>query len=147
MPTRDMIPDGVSGVNTANLRYCGHDDMSVAKASEACQLKSRLVIYHDWCRPMLTPITIASTAVWAVIVAIAITAAFEVRGSEGFDALVALVSTAIWMPTIIGVGARTAWPIVALVLLVLILLFEVFAVSVFVIAEEHMADVQLGRSV
>ena len=90
---------------------------------------------------MLTPITIASTAVWAVIVAIAITAAFEVRGSEGFDALVALVSTAIWTPTIIGVGAHTAWPIVALVLLVLILLFEVFAVSVFVIAEEHMADV------
>jgi len=90
---------------------------------------------------VLTPITIASTVVWAVIVAIAITAAFEVRDSEGFDALVALVSTAIWMPTIIGVGAHTAWPIVALVLLVLILLFEVFAVSVFMIAEEHMADV------
>jgi len=30
---------------------------------------------------------------------------------------------------------------VALVLLVLILLFEVFAVSIFMIAEEHMADV------
>jgi len=90
---------------------------------------------------VLTPITIASTAVWAVIVAIAITAAFEVRDSESFDALVALVSSAIWMPTIIGIGAHTAWPTVALVLLVLILLFEVFAVSVFVIAEEHMADV------
>jgi len=90
---------------------------------------------------VLTPIIMASTAVWAVIVAIAITAAFEVRGSEGFDALVALVSSAIWMPTIIGVGAHTAWPTVALVLLVLILLFEVFAVSVFVIAEEHLTDV------
>ena len=90
---------------------------------------------------MLTPIIMASMAVWAVIIAIAITAAFEVRGSEGFDVLVALVSTAIWAPTIIGVGAHTAWPIVALVLLVLILLFEVFAVSVFMIAEEHMADV------
>jgi len=90
---------------------------------------------------VLTPIIMASTAVWAVIVAIAITAAFEVRDSEGFDALVALVSTAIWAPTIIGVGAHTAWPIMALVLLVLILLFEVFAVSVFMIAEEHMADV------
>jgi len=90
---------------------------------------------------VLTPIIMASTAVWAVIVAIAITAAFEVRDSESFDALVALVSTAIWAPTIIGVGAHTAWPIMALVLLVLILLFEVFAVSVFMIAEEHMADV------
>jgi len=90
---------------------------------------------------VLTPIIMASTAVWAVIVAIAITAAFEVRGSEGFDALVALVSSAIWMPTIIGVGARTAWPIVALVLLVLILLFEVFVVSIIMIVEEHMADV------
>jgi len=90
---------------------------------------------------MLTPITIASTAVWAVIVAIAIYDAIEVRGSEGFDALVALVSSAIWAPTIIGIGAHTVWPIAALVLLVLILLFEVFAVSVFVIAEEHMADV------
>jgi len=90
---------------------------------------------------VLTPIIMASTAVWAVIIAIAITAAFEVRGSEGFDALVALVSSAIWAPTIIGVGAHTAWPIVALVLLVLILLFEVFAVSVFVIAEEHLTDV------
>jgi len=90
---------------------------------------------------VLTPIIMASMAVWAVIIAIAITAAFEVRGSEGFDVLVALVSTAIWAPTIIGVGAHTAWPIVALVLLVLILLFEVFAVSVFMIAEEHMADV------
>jgi len=83
----------------------------------------------------------ASTAVWAVIIAVAIYDAFEVRDSEGFDALVALVSTAIWAPTLIGVGAHTAWPIVALVLLVLILLFEVFAVSVFMIAEEHMADV------
>jgi len=90
---------------------------------------------------VLTPIIMASTAVWAVIVAIAITAAFEVRGSEGFDALVALVSSAIWTPTIIGVGAHTAWPTVALVLLVLILLFEVFAVSVFMIAEEHLTDV------
>jgi len=83
----------------------------------------------------------ASTAVWAVITAVAIYDAFEVRDSEGFDALVALVSTAIWAPTLIGVGAHTAWPIVALVLLVLILLFEVFAVSVFMIVEEHMADV------
>ena len=115
--------------------------MGVAKASEACQFKSRLGVHHDWCRPMLTPITIASTAVWAVIVAIAIYDAIEVRGSEGFDALVALVSSAIWAPTIIGVGAHTVWPTVALVLLVFILLFEVFAVSVFVIAEEHMADV------
>jgi len=82
----------------------------------------------------------ASTAVWTVIVAIAIVAAFEVRGSEGFDALVALVSSAIWAPTIIGFGAHTIWPTVALVLLVLILLFEVFAVSVFMIAEEHVAD-------
>ena len=90
---------------------------------------------------MLTPITIASTVVWAVIIAVAIYDAFEVRGSESFDALVALVSSAIWAPTIIGVGAHTAWPIVALALLVLILLFEVFAVSVFMIAEEHMADV------
>jgi len=90
---------------------------------------------------MLTPISIASTAVWVVITAIAITAAFEVRDSESFDALVALVSSAIWAPTIIGVGAHTVWPTVALVLLVFILLFEVFAVSVFVIAEEHMADV------
>jgi len=90
---------------------------------------------------VLTPIIMASTAVWAVIVAIAITAAFEVRGSEGFDALVALVSTAIWMPTIIGIGAHTAWPTVALALLVLILLFEVFAVSVFMIAKEHLTDV------
>jgi len=90
---------------------------------------------------VLTPITMASTAVWAVIVAIAIYDAFEVRGSEGFDALVALVSSAIWMPTIFGVGAHTAWPTVALVLLVLILLFEVFAVSVFMIAEEHLTDV------
>ena len=90
---------------------------------------------------MLTPITIASTVVWIVIVAIAIYDAIEVRGSEGFDALVALVSTAIWAPTIIGVGAHTAWPIVALVLLVLILLFEVFVVSIIMIAEEHMADV------
>ena len=90
---------------------------------------------------MLTPITIASTVVWAVIIAIAITAAFEIRDSQGFDALVALVSSAIWTPTIIGIGAHTAWPTVALALLVLILLFEVFAVSVFIIAEEHMADV------
>jgi len=90
---------------------------------------------------VLTPIIMASTAVWAVIIAVAIYDAFEVRDSEGFDALVALVSSAIWMPTIIGVGAHTAWPIVALVLLVLILLFEVFAVSVFVIAEEHLTDV------
>jgi len=90
---------------------------------------------------VLTPITIASTVVWVVIIAVAIYDAFEVRDSESFDALVALVSTAIWAPTIIGVGAHTAWPIVALVLLVLILLFEVFAVSVFMIAEEHMADV------
>ena len=90
---------------------------------------------------MLTPISIASTVVWAVIVAIAIYDAFEVHDSESFDALVALVSSAIWMPTIIGVGAHTAWPTVALILLVLILLFEVFAVSVFVIAEEHMVDV------
>ena len=90
---------------------------------------------------MLTPIVIASTVVWIVIIAVAITAAFEVRGSEGFDALVALVSTAIWTPTIIGIGAHTAWPTVALALLVFILLFEVFAVSVFMIAEEHMADV------
>ena len=90
---------------------------------------------------MLTSITIASTVVWAVIIAVAIYDAFEVRDSESFDALVALVSTAIWAPTIIGVGAHTAWPIMALVLLVLILLFEVFAVSVFMIAEEHMADV------
>jgi len=96
---------------------------------------------------VLTPIIMASTAVWAVIIAIAITAAFEVRDSEGFDALVALVSSAIWMPTIIGVGAHTAWPIVALVLLVLILLFEVFAVSVFMIAEEHMADVMEKKDV
>jgi len=90
---------------------------------------------------VLTPITIASTVVWVVIIAVAIYDAFEVRDSESFDALVALVSTAIWAPTIIGVGAHTAWPIVALVLLVLILLFEVFAVSIFMIAEEHMADV------
>lgn len=90
---------------------------------------------------MLTPIVMGSTAVWAVIMAIAITAAFEVRGSESFDALVALISTVIWAPTIIGIGARTAWPTVALVLLVLILLFEVFAVSVFMIAEEHVMDV------
>jgi len=90
---------------------------------------------------VLTPIVIASTVVWIVIIAVAIYDAFEVRGSEGFDALVALVSTAIWTPTIFGIGAHTAWPTVALVLLVLILLFEVFAVSVFMIAEEHMADV------
>ena len=90
---------------------------------------------------MLAPIVIASTVVWIVIIAVAIYDAFEVRDSEGFDALVALVSSAIWMPTIIGVGTHTAWPIAALVLLVLILLFEVFAVSVFMIAEEHMADV------
>ena len=90
---------------------------------------------------MLTSIIIASTAVWAVIIAVAITAAFEVRGSEGFDTLVALVSTAIWTPTIIGIGAHTAWPTVALVLLVLILLFEVFVVSIIMIVEEHMIDV------
>ena len=90
---------------------------------------------------MLTPIIVASTAVWAVIVAIAIYDAFEVRDSEGFDALVALVSTAIWTPTIIGIGAHTAWPTVALVLLVLILLFEVFVVSIIMIVEEHMIDV------
>ena len=96
---------------------------------------------------MLTPITIASTVVWVVIIAVAIYDAFEVRDSESFDALVALVSTAIWTPTIIGIGAHTAWPIVALVLLVLILLFEVFAVSVFMIAEEHMADVMEKKDV
>jgi len=96
---------------------------------------------------VLTPITIASTVVWVVIIAVAIYDAFEVRDSESFDALVALVSTAIWAPTIIGVGAHTAWPIMALVLLVLILLFEVFAVSVFMIAEEHMADVMEKKDV
>ena len=89
---------------------------------------------------MLAPIVIASTVVWIVIIAVAIYDAFEVRDSESFDALVALVSTAIWAPTIIGFGAHTIWPTVALVLLVLILLFEVFAVSVFMIAEEHVAD-------
>jgi len=122
----------------------------VSRAREpikACPLKSRLVIYHDWVGPVLTPITIASTVVWVVIIAVAIYDAFEVRDSESFDALVALVSTAIWAPTIIGVGAHTAWPIMALVLLVLILLFEVFAVSVFMIAEEHMADVMEKKDV
>jgi hypothetical protein len=95
---------------------------------------------------VLTPIITASTVVWVVIVAVAIYDAFEVRDSEGFDALVALVSSAIWMPTIFGVGAHTTWPTVALVLLVLILLFEVFAVSIFAIAEEHMVDVmERGR--
>ncbi len=90
---------------------------------------------------MLTSISMASTAVWVVIVAVAIYDAIEVRDSESFDALVALVSSAIWAPIIMGVGAHTAWPTVALVLLVLILLFEVFAVSVFMIAEEYLVDV------
>ncbi len=90
---------------------------------------------------MLTPIVIASTVVWVVIIVVAIYDAIEIRDSESFDALVALVSSAIWTPTIIGIGAHTAWPTVALVLLVLILLFEAFAVSVFMIAEEHLTDV------
>jgi hypothetical protein len=90
---------------------------------------------------MLTPITATSTVVWTVIIAVAIYDAFEIRDSESFDALVALVSTAIWAPTIIGVGAHTAWPTVALALLVLILLFEVFVVSIIMIVEKYMVDV------
>ena len=96
---------------------------------------------------MLTPIIMASTVVWVIIVAIAIYDAFEVRDSEGFDALVALVSTAIWMPTIIGVGAHTTWPTVALALLVLILLFEVFVVSIIMIVEKYMVDVTEKKDV
>ena len=96
---------------------------------------------------MLTPITIGSTVVWVIIVAIAIFTAFKVRDTQGFDALVALVSTAIWAPTIIGLGAHTAWPIVALVLLVLILLFEAFIASIVMIVEEHMVDVMERKDV
>ena len=115
--------------------------MSMAKTSEVCPLKNRLGIYSDWVGPMLTPINIASTVVWAIIIAIAAFNAFEVRDSQGFDVLVALVSAAIWAPTVIGIGAHTVWPIVALVLLVLILIFEVFAVCVFMIAEDRTMDV------
>ena len=89
---------------------------------------------------MLTPIVISSTVAWAIIVAIAVYTAFKFRDTLDFNALVVMVSTAIWVPTIIGLGAHTAWPIVALVLLVLILLFEAFVASVIVIVEEHTAD-------
>jgi len=84
---------------------------------------------------MPTPVILGSTVTWAVIMAVAITASFEVRDSQGFNGLVAVISSAIWAPTILGVGARTAWPDVAFALLVLILLFEVFVVSVFMIGK------------
>jgi len=89
---------------------------------------------------MLTLITLGSTVIWALIVAIAVYTIFKFRDTLDFNALVVIVSSAIWVPTIIGLGAHTAWPIVALVLLVLILLFEAFVASVIVIVEEHMAD-------
>jgi len=96
---------------------------------------------------MLALITLGSTVAWALIVTIAVYIAFKFRDTLNFNALVVLVSSAIWVPTIIGLGAHTAWPIVALVLLVLILLFEAFIASVIVIVEEHMADTMERRDV
>ena len=87
---------------------------------------------------LLSPITLSSTLVWVLTVAVAVVASIKVRQSSVFNALIAIASTLIWATVAPGVGLHVRyWPTVAFALLVAIFVFEVFAFGLIMLWYEY----------
>ena len=87
---------------------------------------------------LLSSISLSSTLVWVLTVAVAVVASVKVRQSSVFNALIAIASTLIWATVAPGVDLHIRyWPTVAFALLVAIFIFEVFAFGLIMLLDGY----------